>query len=115
MSIRYDENTNAGAVRLVHEHRDDDGSEWAAMKAISVGLGMNHDTLRKWVRQAEIVAGGAPGVSSAQRHELRELRRRCGVLGSTVEILKAATRSFARDVPSRGTPTRETADLSVHR
>ena len=54
MSIRYDENTKVRAVRLVREHRDDYDSEWAAMKAISGRLGMNPETLRKWVRQAEV-------------------------------------------------------------
>ena len=76
MSIRYDENTKARAVRLVREHRDDYDSEWAAMKAISGRLGMNPETLRKWVRQAEVDAGEAAGVSSEQERELRELRRR---------------------------------------
>ena len=76
MSIRYDENTKARAVRLVREHRDDYESEWAAMKAISGRLGMNPETLRKWVRQTEIDAGEAPGVSSEERRELRELRRK---------------------------------------
>ena len=61
MSIRYDENTKARAVRLVREHRDDYDSEWAAMKAISGRLGMNPETLRKWVRQAEVDAGEAAG------------------------------------------------------
>ena len=83
MSIRYDENTKARAVRLVREHRDDYESEWAAMKAISGRLGMNPETLRKWVRQAEIDAGEAPGVSSEERRELRELRRKCRELEST--------------------------------
>jgi transposase len=54
MSIRYDENTKARAVRLVREHRDDYDSEWAAMKAISGRLGMNPETQRKWMRQAEV-------------------------------------------------------------
>ena len=101
MSIRYDENTKARAVRLVREHRDDYDSEWAAMKAISGRLGMNPETLRKWVRQAEVNAGEAPGVSSEERHELRELRRRCRELESTVEILRAATRFFARECDPR--------------
>ena len=66
MSIRYDENTKARAVRLVREHRDDYDSEWAAMKAISGRLGMNPETLRKWVRQTEVDAGEAAGVSTEE-------------------------------------------------
>ena len=84
ISIRYDENTTARAVRLVREHRDDYESEWAAMKAISGRLGMNSETLRKWVRQAEVDAGEAPGVSSEERRELGELRRKCRELESTI-------------------------------
>ena len=101
MSVRYDENTKARAVRLVREHRDDYESEWAAMKAISGRLGMNPETLRKWVRQTEIDAGEAPGVSSEERRELRELRRKNRELESTIEILKAATSFFARECDPR--------------
>jgi transposase len=97
MSIRYDENTKARAVRLVRDHRDDYDSEWAAMQAIAGRLGMSAETLRKWVRQAEIDAGEAAGVSSEEKQELRELRRKCRELESTVEILKAATTFFARE------------------
>ena len=109
MSIRYDENTKVRAVRLVRKHRDDYDSEWAAMKAISGRLGMNPETLRKWVRQAEVDAGEAAGMSSEEKRELRELRRKCRELESTIEILKAATSFFAREC------NRYTADLSVHR
>jgi transposase len=101
MSIRYDENTKARAVRLVREHREDYDSEWAAMKAISGRLGMNPETLRKWVRQAEIDAGEAAGVSSEERRELRELRRKNRELEQTIEILKAATSFFARECDPR--------------
>ena len=53
MPSKYDENTTSRAVPLVREHRDDYDSEWAAMKAIAGRLGMNAETLRKWVRQVE--------------------------------------------------------------
>ena len=94
-------NTKARAVGLVREHRDDYESEWAATKAILGWPGMNPETLRKWVRQTEIDAGEAPGASSEERRELRELRRKNGELESTIEILKAATRFFARECDPR--------------
>ena len=101
MPSRYDENTKARAVRLVREHRDDYDSEWAAMKAIAGRLAMSAETLRKWVRQAEIDAGEAPGMSSEETRELRELRRKNRELERTIEILKAATTFFARECDPR--------------
>jgi transposase len=97
MPSKYDENTKARAVRLVREHHDDYDSEWAAMKAIAGRLGMNPETLRKWVRQAEVDAGEAAGISSEEGRELRELRRKTRELEATIEILKAATTFFARE------------------
>jgi transposase len=96
-SKRFDENTKVKAVRLVREHADDYDSEWAAMCAISSRLGMTAETLRKWVRQAEVDAGEAAGVSSETARELRELRRKNRELEATIEILKAATSFFARE------------------
>jgi transposase len=101
MAIRYDENTKARAVRLVREHAGDYQTEWSAIKAIAGRLGMSAETLRRWVRQAEIDAGEAAGVSSEEKRELRELRRKCKELESTVEILKAATTFFARECDPR--------------
>ena len=97
MAIRYDENTKARAVRLVREHRNDYGSEWAAMRAIAGRLGMSAETLRKWVRQAEVDSGEAAGTSNEEKQELRELRRKNRELEATIEILRAATSFFARE------------------
>jgi len=101
MASRYDENTKARAVRLVREHAGDYATEWAAMKAISARLGMSAETLRKWVRQAEVDAGEAPGMTTDAAREIRELRRKCRELEATVEILKAATGFFAREYDPR--------------
>jgi len=97
MAIRYDENTKARAVRLVREHAGDYETGWAAIKAIAARLGMSAETLRRWVRQAEVNAGEAAGTSSEEKQELRELPRKCKELESTIEILKAATSFFARE------------------
>ena len=97
MPSKYDENLKAKAVRMVSEHADDYDSEWAAMRQISSRLGMSAETLRKWVRQAEVDAGEAPGVTSVAAREIRELRRKNRELEQTIEILKAATTFFARE------------------
>src|SRR4026209_221590 len=121
MSIRYDENTKARAVRLVREHREDYDSEWAAMKAIAGRLGMNPETLRKWVRQAEIDAGAAAGGASGSRRVRRRgcRARRGGSCGSydarTASWNKHWKYSRPQQVSSRGSATRDTADLRVHR
>jgi transposase len=90
-----------GAVRLVREHAGDYETEWAAMKAISARLGMSAETLRKWVRQAEVDAGVAPGMATDAAREIRDLRPKCKELESMVEILKAATGFFARECDPR--------------
>jgi transposase len=87
MPSKYDESTKARAVRLVREHADDYASEWAAMCGISARLGMTAETLRKWVRQAEVDAGEVAGVPSETARELRELRRKNRELEATNVIL----------------------------
>ena len=97
MPSKYDPEVRAKAVRLVREHRDDYETEWAAMKAVSSRLGMNAETLRKWVRQAEVDDGQAAGMTTRESQELRELRKKNRELEETIEILKAATSFFVRE------------------
>ena len=97
MPVRYDQETKAKAIRLVREHGGDYPSEYAAITAVAKRLGMTPETLRKWIRQAGIDEGQAPGVSSEAAREIRELRRKNRELEQTVEILKAATSFFARE------------------
>ncbi|ORB89480.1 Insertion element IS6110 uncharacterized 12.0 kDa protein [Mycobacterium persicum] len=67
------------------------------MRATSARLGMTAETLRKWVRRAEIDAGEVAGVTSEEAREIREFRRKNRELEQTIEILKAATHFFARE------------------
>ena len=56
---------------------------------------MNPETVRKWLRQAEVEAGQVDGTTTAAAREIRELKRKNTELEQTVAILKAAT-SFQR-------------------
>ncbi|MBF6221728.1 hypothetical protein IU479_26870 [Nocardia abscessus] len=76
MPAKYDEATKAKAVGLVVDHRDDYDSEWAAMKAGSSRLGMTAETLRKWVRQAEIDRGDVEGRTTEEARTIREQKRK---------------------------------------
>jgi transposase len=95
MPSKYDEQTRARAVRLVTEHADDYDSGWAAITAVAGRLGMTAETLRRWVRQAQVDAGRADGVRSGSAREIRELKRKNAELERTIEILKAAAGFFA--------------------
>ncbi|NQE72441.1 Insertion element IS629 uncharacterized 12 kDa protein [Nocardia gamkensis] len=101
MPAKYDAATKAKAVRLVVDHRDDYDSEWAAIKAVLVRLGMTAETLRKWVRQAAVDSGEVEGVSTDAAREIRELKRKNAELEQTIEILKATTTFFARESDPR--------------
>jgi transposase len=97
MPSKYDASIKAKAIRLVREHAGDYATEWAAITAVAGQLGMSAETLRKWIRQAEVDAGEAAGVSTEVTREIRELRRKNRELEQTIEILKAATSFFVRE------------------
>ena len=93
---RYGEETRRRAVRLYRQVIDgDERSDWQRLVHVSEKMGMSAETLRRWVREAEIEAGERPGAPSVE--EVAELRRRNAELELTVEILKAATSFFARE------------------
>jgi transposase len=89
------------AVRMVLEHQGDYESQWAAIVSIAEKFGMTAETLRKWVRRAEVDAGARPGLTSDERRRLRELERENRELRRANEILKAASVFFATELDGR--------------
>ena len=87
------------AVRMVAEVRPEYPSDWPAICAVAERLGIGSaETLRKWVRQAEVNAGTRPGVTGEESAELRKLRAEVKELRRANEILKAASSFFAAEL-----------------
>ena len=64
---------------------------------IASDLGISESCLRRWMAQDDVDAGRREGISTEERRELVELRRRNRVLEMEVEILKRASAYFARE------------------
>lgn len=64
---------------------------------IAQDLGISDQTLRNWVKQADIDEGRREGLTTDERKEMVRLRRRNRVLEMEVEILKRASAFFARE------------------
>jgi len=77
------------------------GSQWEAICSVAAKIGASGETVRKWVRQAEVDAGARAGTSSEESAELRRLRREVHELRRANEILKAASVFFARELDPR--------------
>jgi len=64
---------------------------------IAHDLGISDQTLRNWVKQADIDEGRREGVTTDEHAEMVRLRRRNRVLEMENEILKRASAFFARE------------------
>ena len=95
-SANYPPELRERAVRMVAEVKADYPSEWAAIGAVAQKLGIgSSETLRKWIRQAEVDGGSRPGVTSEEHAEIRRFKREVAELRRADEILKAASVFFA--------------------
>jgi transposase len=62
-------------------------------------LGMNRETLRTWVREAETTdSESGAGLAKAERDELTRLRKRVAELEVEKEILRKAAAYFAKEM-----------------
>jgi transposase len=85
----------AEAVRLVR-------SSDKPLSQISKDLDVSEQSLRVWIKQADLDAGHRDdGLTTSELEELRRLRRENRVLREEREILKKAAAFFARETDQR--------------
>jgi len=95
---RYPQEVRERAVRMVFEHQDEHPSQWAAITSIAAKFGVSSETLRKWVRRAEVDEGSRPGLTTEERERLKGLEREVRELRRANEILKSASAFFAAEL-----------------
>jgi len=93
---KYSPEVRERAVRLVHEHRNEYPSQWAAIESIAPKIGCVPQTLHDWVKKYEIDAGLRDGVTSEERDRIKALEREVKELRRANEILKLASAFFAQ-------------------
>ena len=64
---------------------------------VAKDLGISESCLRRWIEVAAVDTGRKEGLTSDEKKELVELRRRNRVLEMENEILKRASAYFARE------------------
>ena len=92
---RYPPELRERAVRMVLETIQQTGQRVGVITRIARQLGIGAESLRGWVRQAEVDGGRRPGVPTAERQRIAELERENRELRRANEILKAASAFFA--------------------
>lgn len=90
MPRHYPPEFRTEAVRLVQTSKE-------SFAILAADLGIAEQTLRNWVKRAEIDAGQRSGLTSKERIELQRLRRENRLLREERNILKKAAAFFARE------------------
>jgi transposase len=98
---KYPKQVRERAVQMVFDHEDQYDSQWAAIVSISEKFGMTAETLRRWVRQAEVDHGRREGVTTDEREQLKQLERENRELRGANEILKSAAAFFGAELDRR--------------
>ena len=102
---RYPPELRERAVRMVLETFEQTGTRTGVITRIARQLGIGTESLRNWVRQAEVDGGLRPGTSSQDKERIAALEREVRELRRTNEILRTASAHSGGRCNSRGEPS----------
>src|SRR4051812_6595404 len=88
---KYPDELRERATRMAVEARRDPATKPGALARVGKQLGINPETLRNWVTQAEIDDGVRPGTTTDEAARIAELERENRELRRANEILKTAS------------------------
>jgi|ERR1035437_3265935 transposase len=97
-NTRYAPEVRERAIRMVIDKREDYSSEWATITAVATLIGVSPETLRVWVRRAQIDQGSRAGLTTDERARLKALERENRDLKRANAILKDASIFFATEL-----------------
>ena len=100
---RYSPEDKARAVRLVRQLRKELGTSHGTIQRVADQVGCGVESLRTWVKQADIDEGVEPGLTSAEAKRIKELEQENRELRRANDLLKRASAFFAAELdrPSR--------------
>jgi transposase len=95
---KYPDELRERATRMAVEARRDPATRAGALARIGQQLGINPETLRNWVRQAEVDEGYRPGTTTDDAQRLAELEKEVRELRRANAILRSASAFFAAEL-----------------
>lgn len=99
---KYPEELRDRSVRLVLDQvKDQETSVTTACRTIGRELGINADTLRGWVKEAQVKQGLRPGSPQADAARIRALEKENAELRRVNAILRTASAFFAAELDHR--------------
>jgi transposase len=98
---RYPPELRERAVRLVRQAIQESGERFGVITKVARQLGIGTESLRSWVRQAEVDGGQRPGVTTQDKERIAALEREVRELRRANEILRTASAFFAAELDGR--------------
>jgi transposase len=80
---------------------EQNGQRFGVVTRVARELGIGTESLRNWLKQAEVDAGRRPGTSTADAQRIAQLERENRELRRANDILKAASVFFATELDGR--------------